>query len=101
MQLVNRHKGVYAWRTTVTGRDGHSSATHRGVNAIDAAAEIIGWLQRQAETWRRDGPFDDSFDPPYATSNVGADRRRHGRQHHRPGMRLRMGDPADSRRRRR
>ena len=71
MQLVNRHKGVYAWRTRVTGRDGHSSATHRGVNAIGAAAEIMGWLQRQVEAWRRDGPFDDSFDPPYATSNVG------------------------------
>jgi len=71
MQLVNRHKGVYAWRTRVTGRDGHSSATHRGVNAIAAAAEIIGWLQRQVEAWRRDGPFDDSFDPPYSTSNVG------------------------------
>jgi len=71
MQLVNRHKGVYAWRTRITGRDGHSSATHRGVNAIAAAAEIMGWLQRQAETWRRDGPYDDSFDPPYATSNVG------------------------------
>jgi acetylornithine deacetylase len=71
MQLVNRHKGVYAWRTRVTGRDGHSSATHRGVNAIAAASEIIGWLQRQVETWRREGPFDDSFDPPYATSNVG------------------------------
>jgi acetylornithine deacetylase len=71
MQLVNRHKGVYAWRTKVTGRDGHSSATHRGVNAIAAAAEIMGWLQRQVDAWRRDGPFDDSFDPPYATSNVG------------------------------
>jgi acetylornithine deacetylase len=71
MQLVNRHKGVYGWRTKVTGKDGHSSAPHRGVNAINAAIEIIGWLQRQAETWRRDGPFDDSFDPPYATSNIG------------------------------
>jgi acetylornithine deacetylase len=71
MQLVNRHKGVYGWRTKVTGKDGHSSAPHRGVNAINAAVEIIGWLQRQAEAWRRDGPFDDSFDPPYATSNIG------------------------------
>lgn len=71
MQLVNRHKGVYGWRTTITGRDGHSSAPHRGVNAINAAVEIIAWLQRQAESWRRDGPFDDSFDPPYATSNIG------------------------------
>jgi acetylornithine deacetylase len=71
MQLVNRHKGVYAHRIRVTGRDGHSSATHRGVSAIAAAAEIVGWLERQAADWRRDGPFDDSFDPPYATINVG------------------------------
>jgi acetylornithine deacetylase len=71
MQLVNRHKGVYSWRTTVTGKDGHSSAPQHGVNAIAAAAEIVAWLVRQAESWRRDGPFDDSFEPPYATGNIG------------------------------
>jgi acetylornithine deacetylase len=71
MQLVNRHKGVYDFSTLVTGRDAHSSATHRGVNAIAHAGDIIGWLNRLADEFREQGPFDDSFDPPYTTVNIG------------------------------
>jgi acetylornithine deacetylase len=71
MQLINRHKGFYPFATTVTGRDGHSSRTHRGVNAIAYAAEIIAFLSRLADEIARQGPFDDGFDPPYTTINVG------------------------------
>ena len=38
MQLANRHKGDLVFRTVFTGRDGHSSAPHRGLNAILSAA---------------------------------------------------------------
>lgn len=72
MKLINRHKGFMAYATTVTGRDGHSSGTHRGVNAVTYAAELIGWLARLSEEIQREGPFDDSFDPPYTTFNVGS-----------------------------
>ncbi len=71
MQLANRHKGVFGFETVVTGRDGHSSATHRGVNAIATAAEAIAWLNRLAAEFRTSGPFDDSFEPPCTTINVG------------------------------
>jgi len=71
MQIANRHKGCYAYRTTFTGLDGHSSATHKGVNAISHAAELIACLSRMAAEQREKGPFDDSFDPPYTTFNVG------------------------------
>jgi acetylornithine deacetylase len=71
MRLINRHKGFYAFVTTVTGRDGHSSATHRGVNAIAGAAEIVGFLSRLAAEIAQRGPFDDGFDPPYTTISVG------------------------------
>jgi len=71
MQIANRHKGCYAYRTIFTGRDGHSSATHKGVNAISHAAELIAHLSRLAGEQREQGPFDDSFDPPYTTFNVG------------------------------
>jgi acetylornithine deacetylase len=71
MQLVNRHKGAYDFSTIVTGRDVHSSATHRGVSAISYAGEIMSWLTRLAAEFRTHGPFDDSFDPPYTTVNIG------------------------------
>ncbi|WP_425450487.1 acetylornithine deacetylase [Virgifigura deserti] len=71
MRIANRHKGVLAFETRVTGRDGHSSGTHRGVNAVVHAAEIIGFLDRLATERRRQGPFDDGFDPPYTTLNIG------------------------------
>lgn len=71
MKLINRHKGFYSFITTVTGRDGHSSATHRGVSAIAYAAEIIGFLTKLGADIARQGPYDDGFDPPYTTLNVG------------------------------
>ena len=55
----------------VTGRDGHSSGTHRGVNAIAAAAELVLCLERIAAGYRDAGPFDAAFDPPYTTISVG------------------------------
>jgi len=71
MRLANRQKGFYGFTTLVTGRDGHSSGTHRGVNAVAYAAEIIGWLTRLAAEIAEQGPFDGGFDPPYTTLNIG------------------------------
>lgn len=70
MQVANAQKGCAFFRTTITGRDGHSSAPGRGVNAIEAAARIIGEIGRMgAEAARRGGG--DRFDPPHTTLNVG------------------------------
>lgn len=71
LAVADRHKGIFGFDTAVTRRDGHSSGTHRGVNAIAAAAELVSFLQRLADRFRDDGPFDDAFDPPYTTINVG------------------------------
>jgi acetylornithine deacetylase len=71
MQLANRHKGDIVFRTVFTGRDGHSSAPHRGLNAIFCANEFMTFLSQLATEFREKGPFDDSFDPPYTTINVG------------------------------
>jgi acetylornithine deacetylase len=71
MRLANRHKGSIALRAILTGRDGHSSAPHRGVNAIACANEFISFLEAMAAEFRTAGPFDESFDPPYTTVNVG------------------------------
>src|SRR6185437_5884885 len=70
MQVANAQKGCSFFRTRVTGRDGHSSAPGRGVNAIAAAARIIAEIGRVgAEAERRSGGA--GFDPPYTTLNVG------------------------------
>ena len=71
MRMANRHKGSLAMRTILTGRDGHASAPNRGLNAIACANEFITFLQKMAEDFRTKGPFDESFDPPYTTVNVG------------------------------
>jgi acetylornithine deacetylase len=71
MRLGTRHKGCYSFETDVIGRDGHSSQTHKGANAIVAAAEIIGELERIAEDLRNTGLQDANFEPPYSTINVG------------------------------
>jgi acetylornithine deacetylase len=71
LRLADRHKGCYGLEIEVHGRDGHSSATHRGVNAITHAAASVGFLDGIADRFRREGPFDHGFDPPYTTLNVG------------------------------
>lgn len=71
LRLGNRHKGCYGYHLDVVGRDGHSSAPHHGVNAIGHAAQAIAFLESLAERFRREGPFDPGFDPPYTTLNVG------------------------------
>lgn len=72
MRVVDAHKGGRSYQTTVTGLEQHSSARHRGVNAIEIAAELIGFLmqvQRDYETRRELGA--ERFDPPYSTVQVG------------------------------
>jgi acetylornithine deacetylase len=74
MQVANAQKGCAFFRTTITGRDGHSSAPGRGVNAIEAAAKIIAEIGRVgAEAARRGGDMAGAgrFDPPHTTLNVG------------------------------
>jgi acetylornithine deacetylase len=71
MKVVNAHKGISSQTTTVTGRDGHSSRPHVGVNAVVYAAEIIGFLNRLAEEYGRRPDADARFDPPGTTFNVG------------------------------
>ena len=70
MKVANRHKGIYAFRTVVSGRDGHSSLPDRGVNAIAHAARIIAYLGALAEDLRAEAR-DDDFTPPHTTLNVG------------------------------
>ena len=70
MQVIDAHKRIDAYRTTVTGKEAHSSLPSLGVNAISVAAELIGELDRvAAEIASTEN--DPRFEPPYSTVSVG------------------------------
>ena len=71
MQPVIAHKGKISIRCRVRGLESHSALTHLGVNAVEAAAEIIAHLKRMARRRRDHGPFDRQFSPPYTTIHTG------------------------------
>ena len=71
MQPVIAHKGKKSLRCHVQGRESHSALTHVGVNAIEAAAEIVAYIRGLARRKRDEGPFDPSFTPPYTTIQTG------------------------------
>ncbi|HEX9647908.1 MAG TPA: acetylornithine deacetylase [Alphaproteobacteria bacterium] len=71
MKVVNRHKGVYRFKTSVTGLEAHSAHTDRGVSAILVAGRLIERLDRLARAARAAAEPGSGFDPPYHTLHVG------------------------------
>jgi len=71
MKVVNRHKGKLAARVTVRGKECHSGMAPLGVNAVNYAARLIGWLEREACKRRDEGPFEDGYEIPYSTIHTG------------------------------
>ncbi len=70
MDVVTAHKGIMALNTTVTGREAHSSQTHRGVSAVMTAARLITFLDDLAQA-RQAEPPREGFEPGYTTIHVG------------------------------
>jgi acetylornithine deacetylase len=71
MQPVIAHKGKTSVRCRVRGLEAHSALAHEGVNAVEAAAEIVAHLKGMARRKRDQGPFDPGFSPPYTTIHTG------------------------------
>jgi len=71
MQVVTAHKGIRAFSTTVRGHEVHSSQTHKGVNAIAIAAELIRFLGELAKEQEKIGDATGRFEPPYTSVHVG------------------------------
>lgn len=71
MKPVIAHKGKISVACHVRGLESHSALTHLGVNAVEAAAEIIAYLKGMARRKRDNGPFDRNFAPPYTTIHTG------------------------------
>lgn len=70
MTVVDAHKGGSRFLTRVRGQDAHSSMPQLGVNAIIAAARMIGELQRLGEELGKQRR-EPRFNPPATTISVG------------------------------
>lgn len=71
MRVVDAHKGITAFTTTVTGHEAHSSLTHKGVSAVMQAGRLIAFLSDLAEEKAANADPASRFDPPYSTIHVG------------------------------
>jgi acetylornithine deacetylase len=71
MKVVRAHKGKLSYRCNVRGHEAHSSLSHIGVNAVEAAAEAVSYLKSMARRHRDQGPFDAELTPPYTTVHTG------------------------------
>lgn len=71
MKVVSAHKGMWVFRVIVTGKEAHSSQTHRGVSAVMTAAKLITKLGEMADERAQRADPDCGFIPPYSTIHVG------------------------------
>jgi len=71
MKPVIGHKGKQSVRCHVHGLECHSALAHQGVNAVEAAAELVAYLKGMARRFRDQGPFDPDYSPPYTTVHTG------------------------------
>lgn len=71
MKVIIGHKGKKNVRCQVHGKECHSALNHRGVNAVEMAAELVVFLRGLQRRIREHGPFDAGYDPPYTTVHTG------------------------------
>ncbi len=70
MKVIDGHKGIASFRTTVTGFTTHSSQTDRGVSAVEAAARLIARISAMRAERAAAADPDSPFSPPYTTMTV-------------------------------
>ena len=68
MKVIIAHKGNKRYRCVVHGLECHSALADQGVNAVEAAAEMVARLKSMARNKTLKGPFDGAFSPPYTTA---------------------------------
>lgn len=71
MRVINAHKGIRCFETTVTGMEAHSSRQHEGVSAIVYASKLISFLADLIEEMMEKGDPTGRFQPPYTTIQIG------------------------------
>jgi acetylornithine deacetylase len=71
LEVVDAHKSVVTFMTTVHGFEAHSSKPYLGASAVMTAAEMIAELNRIGDEMMTRGDTSGRFDPPYTTVHVG------------------------------
>lgn len=71
LEVVDAHKSVVTFTTTVHGSEAHSSKPYLGASAVMTAAEMIAELNRIGDEMMERGDTSGRFDPPYTTVHVG------------------------------
>ncbi len=67
MRAVIGHKSKHSMRAVVRGKACHSALTTEGVNAVEAAADLIVLVRRKAEALAASGARDGAHVPPFTT----------------------------------
>jgi len=70
MQVIDGHKCIDVYRTSVTGKEAHSCMPANGVNAISVTSKLVTEIDRMANEVAQT-ENDPHFDPPYSTVMVG------------------------------
>lgn len=71
MRVINAHKGIRSFKTTVTGLEAHSSQQQLGVNAVVVATKLISFLGQLADEMKQRGDPSGRFEPAYTTIQIG------------------------------
>ncbi|NNM74340.1 acetylornithine deacetylase [Enterovirga sp. DB1703] len=71
LDVVDAHKSVATFVTTVHGFEAHSAKPYLGANAVMVAGELLAELNRLADEMMERGDPSGRFDPPYTTVHVG------------------------------
>jgi acetylornithine deacetylase len=71
LEVVDAHKSVVTFTTTVHGFEAHSSKPYLGASAVMTAADMIAELNRIGDEMMARGDTSGRFDPPYTTVHVG------------------------------
>ncbi|MDA9617239.1 acetylornithine deacetylase [Candidatus Pelagibacter sp.] len=71
MKIIDAHKGCYEYTTYFKGLAGHSSAPHKGVNAVEYSSRYVNKLIELREKLKERAPKDSIFDPPHSTLSIG------------------------------
>ncbi|WP_069384095.1 acetylornithine deacetylase [Halomonas caseinilytica] len=71
MQPVVAQKGATNLRTTVTGREAHSSQVYQGVSAIHVAARLVTKIEDVMHELKAEGRVDEAFNVVHSSLHVG------------------------------
>jgi acetylornithine deacetylase len=71
LQVVDAHKSVVTFMTTVHGFEAHSSKPYLGASAVMTAADLVGELNRIGDEMMERPDPSGRFDPAYTTVHVG------------------------------